>query len=242
MQLAVGSEAFSSRPDIVVSGINAGGNLGDDVLYSGTVAAAMEARFLGVPSFAISLVGSKHGDDEYNHYSTAAEVAKRLLVQVMSHPLPATTVLNVNVPDVPISEIEGFEVTRLGSRHQSERRIRSHDPRGKEIYWIGLSGVPADAGPERILTLCVGAVFRLRRFRWILRTTKFLTRWWSGYCVWIFALSALIVLTSGCAAEQAPPEVVSAWKRLQLPLLGIGFKREKRFIPLLFGTILMPKR
>ena len=103
-------------PDIVLSGINAGANLGDDVIYSGTVAAAMEGRFLGLPAIALSLVF----DDEPRHFDTAAEAAARLVSQLRQDPLPADTILNVNVPDRPWAEVRGFEVTRLGHRHRAE--------------------------------------------------------------------------------------------------------------------------
>ncbi len=132
-------------PDIVVSGINAGANLGDDVIYSGTVAAAMEGRFLGYPAVALSLV---FGEQEQAHnYDTAGEAAIRLVRQLQRDPLPADTILNVNVPDCPWSEIRGFEVTRLGHRHRAEPVIKSTDPRGREMYWIGPAGAEQDAGP-----------------------------------------------------------------------------------------------
>ncbi len=129
--------------NMVVSGINEGGNLGDDVWYSGTVAAAMEGRFLGLPALAISL--ASHGACE--HYATAAEVAKQMAERLMVDPLPAGTILNVNVPDVPYAELQGYEVTRLGTRHRSEATIPQFDPRGRPIYWIGPSGAEDDAGP-----------------------------------------------------------------------------------------------
>lgn len=129
-------------PDMVVSGINAGANLGDDVLYSGTVAAAMEGRTLGLPAIAISLVGH-----EPTHYETAAEIARRLMQQLNDKPLPADTILNVNVPDRPLAEIAGIEATRLGQRHRAEAAIASQDPRGRPIYWIGPPGAQQDAGP-----------------------------------------------------------------------------------------------
>jgi 5'-nucleotidase len=110
---------LEDEPDMVVSGINAGANLGDDVLYSGTVAAAMEGRFLGLPAIAISLVGT-----EGLHYETAAWVAQKLVAQLQQSSLPADTILNVNVPDVPIEEIIGFESTRLGYRHKAEPVIK----------------------------------------------------------------------------------------------------------------------
>ncbi|MFI4963563.1 MAG: 5'/3'-nucleotidase SurE, partial [Legionellales bacterium] len=117
--------------DMVVSGINEGGNLGDDVLYSGTVAAAMEGRNLGLPALAVSLVG-----ENVQHYDTAALIAKRLVLQLKSNNLPSQTILNVNVPDVPIDKIKGIQVTRLGTRHGSEPVIRQLDPRGRVIYWV----------------------------------------------------------------------------------------------------------
>ncbi len=130
-------------PDMVVSGINAGANLGDDVIYSGTVAAAMEGRFLGLPALALSLVF----EDKPVHYDTAAEAAARLVAQLCRDPLPADTILNVNVPDLPWADIRGIEVTRLGHRHRAEPTIREVDPRGRPMYWIGPAGREQDAGP-----------------------------------------------------------------------------------------------
>lgn len=135
---------LAKDPDIVVSGINAGANLGDDVIYSGTVAAAMEGRFLGYPAVAISLV---FGENSQHYYATAAEAAVRLVRQLQRDPLPADTILNVNVPDCPWSEIRGFEVTRLGHRHRAEPVVKTVDPRGREMYWIGPAGAEQDAGP-----------------------------------------------------------------------------------------------
>jgi 5'-nucleotidase len=129
------------EPDLVVSGVNAGANLGDDVIYSGTVAAAMEGRFLGLPAIAVSLVGSPA-----KHFETAAAVATRLVTNLAGHPLPRETVINVNVPDIPESALDGIELARLGQRHKAESVIRSRDPRGAEIYWIGPAGPEADAG------------------------------------------------------------------------------------------------
>ena len=136
---------LAEDPDIVVSGINAGANLGDDVIYSGTVAAAMEGRFLGYPAIAVSLVFAE--DSGHHHYDTAGEAARRLVKQLQRDPLPADTILNVNVPDCPWSEIRGFEVTRLGNRHRAEPVIKSLDPRGREMFWIGPAGAEQDAGP-----------------------------------------------------------------------------------------------
>lgn len=132
-------------PDIVVSGINAGANLGDDVIYSGTVAAAMEGRFLGYPAVAVSLVFDE-GKKGKHHYATAGEAARRIVMQLRRDPLPADTILNVNVPDCPWEEIQGFEVTRLGHRHRAEPVIRTTSPRGEELYWIGPAGAEQDAG------------------------------------------------------------------------------------------------
>src|SRR5690606_24382252 len=111
-------------PDMLISGINHGANLGDDVLYSGTVAAAMEGRFLGVPAIAVSLVL-----EGGQHFETAAQITRRLIRHMLEHPLPADTIFNVNVPDLPPDEIRGFEVTRLGFRHKSEPAIRAMDPK-----------------------------------------------------------------------------------------------------------------
>lgn len=127
--------AFDDKPDIVVSGINAGANLADDVWYSGTVAAAMEARLMGYQSIAFSL----HGE-EGNHYQTAAYVAKRLVQKIMADPLPAATLLNVNVPDVPIDQLQGFEITRLGNRNRNDGMIEQPDPRGRPMYWVSPPG------------------------------------------------------------------------------------------------------
>ena len=136
---------LAEDPDIVVSGINAGANLGDDVIYSGTVAAAMEGRFLGYPALALSLVLGE--DSEHHYYDTAGEAAIRLVKQLQRDPLPADTILNVNVPDCPWSDIRGFEVTRLGYRHRAEPVVKTVDPRGREMYWIGPAGAEQDAGP-----------------------------------------------------------------------------------------------
>lgn len=136
---------LDENPDMVVSGINAGANMGDDVLYSGTVAAAMEGRFLGYPAVAVSLVS--RGGHQFEHFDTAAKVAVELLERIKSHPLPSDTILNVNVPDLPLDELQGFEATRLGHRHKSEPVIKSSDPRGRPIYWVGPAGAEQDAGP-----------------------------------------------------------------------------------------------
>lgn len=132
---------LEEEPDMVVSGINSGANLGDDVLYSGTVAAAMEGRFLGFPAIAISLVGA-----DATHYETAAWAAQKLVAHLKESSLPADTILNVNVPDLPIAEIAGFESTRLGHRHKAEPVIKEFDPRGRAMYWVGPAGEEQDAG------------------------------------------------------------------------------------------------
>lgn len=130
------------EPDMVFAGINHGANLGDDVLYSGTVAAATEGRFLGLPAVAISLVGSNP-----RHFDTAAQVAATLLQKIQNQPLPQDTLLNVNVPDLPMEAIKGYQVTRLGARHKAEAVIRDRDPRGHTIFWVGPPGSEQDAGP-----------------------------------------------------------------------------------------------
>jgi 5'-nucleotidase len=130
-------------PDIVVSGINAGANLGDDVIYSGTVAAAMEGRFLGLPAIAVSLVF----EEKPRYYDTAAQAVSLVVQRLLSDPLPADTILNINVPDRPWSQLQGFEVTRLGHRHRADPTVRQLDPRGIPMYWIGPAGAEQDAGP-----------------------------------------------------------------------------------------------
>lgn len=137
------------EPDMVIAGINAGANMGDDVLYSGTVAAAMEGRFLGLPAIAVSLAKNEAAEktsEEFTHFETAARVVVSLLERLQSDPLPTDSILNVNVPDVPWASLEGFEVTRLGRRHKSEPVVKTQDPRGKDIYWVGPVGAEQDAG------------------------------------------------------------------------------------------------
>lgn len=133
---------LEEEPDMVISGVNAGGNLGDDVIYSGTVAAAIEGRFLGFPAIAVSLVGRQP-----EHYPTAVRAVQKIVEKLQRDPLPRDIILNVNVPDLPWERIEGFRVTRLGFRHKAEPMIRATDPRGRPIYWIGESGPEQDAGP-----------------------------------------------------------------------------------------------
>ncbi len=131
------------EPDIVVSGINNSANLGDDVIYSGTVSAAMEGRFLGLPAVAVSLVTAEH---KARNFKTAARAAVAIVARLQADPLPADTILNVNVPDLPWAELAGFEVTRLGNRHRSEACMPQPDPRGGTVYWIGPAGPEQDAG------------------------------------------------------------------------------------------------
>ncbi|MBW8823257.1 MAG: 5'/3'-nucleotidase SurE [Xanthomonadales bacterium] len=139
-----GMFAGHREPDIVVSGINNSANLGDDVIYSGTVSAAMEGRFLGLPAVAVSCVARDHAP---KHFDTAARAAVEIVARLARDPLPADTILNVNVPDLPWSELRGFEATRLGNRHRAESCIPAPDPRGRDFYWIGPAGSEQDAGP-----------------------------------------------------------------------------------------------
>ncbi len=134
---------LEQEPDMVVSGINNGPNMGDDVIYSGTVAAAMEGRFLGLPSIAIS-----QARFHPEHFDTAARVAVWLVRRLRERPLPPDTILNVNVPDLPWGQLAGFRATRLGHRHKAEPVIKSSDPRGRPIYWVGPAGPEQDAGPD----------------------------------------------------------------------------------------------
>ena len=134
---------LDADPDIVLSGINNTANLGDDVIYSGTVAAAMEGRCLGLPAIAMSLACVDH---KAVNFDTAARAAVEIMARLVTDPLPADTILNVNVPDLPWNEVRGFEVTRLGHRHRGEPCIEQRDPRGRPIWWIGPPGAAQDAG------------------------------------------------------------------------------------------------
>jgi 5'-nucleotidase len=138
------SGLFDFEYDMVVSGVNDGPNLGDDVLYSGTVAAAMEGRFLGLPTIAVSLCTGGAGG---GHFATGAEVARRLVAQLLTKPLEPALILNVNVPDVPLDKLRGFRASRLGYRHRSSPVMRAQDPRGRTVYWVGPAGAEQDAGP-----------------------------------------------------------------------------------------------
>lgn len=132
---------LDQQPDMVVSGINAGANMGDDTIYSGTVAAATEGFLLGIPSIAVSLVGKEH-----THFETAAKIAvelvQRFARQKHSHPW----LLNVNVPDVPHDQLQGIAVTRLGKRHKAEPVVKASNPHGETVYWVGAAGKAQDAG------------------------------------------------------------------------------------------------
>jgi 5'-nucleotidase len=141
------SGLFPFEPDMVVSGINDGSNLGDDVLYSGTVAAATEGRFLGKPAVAISLNTDGLRGDAVRHFDTGAHFARVIVERLQSQPMARAAVLNVNVPNIPVAEVKGIRVTRLGNRHRSEHVIRAEDPRGRPVYWVGPAGAGQDAGP-----------------------------------------------------------------------------------------------
>ena len=137
---------LEQEPDIVVSGINNTANLGDDVIYSGTVAAAMEGRFLGLPAVALSLVTEGH---KGKHYETAARAAVEIIARLKAEPLPADTILNVNVPDLPWHEIKGFQAGRLGNRHRADPCIPQQDPRGRQ--WSAAPRPrPRRAGPTQL--------------------------------------------------------------------------------------------
>ncbi|MDP2228274.1 MAG: 5'/3'-nucleotidase SurE [Moraxellaceae bacterium] len=133
------------EPDLVVSGINAGANLGDDTLYSGTVAAALEGRFLGKTGIAVSLVGAHARGLGIDSYRPAAAMVARLIEGWHRLRLPHRTILNVNVPDLPLEALRGFQVTRLGHRSRAKDILTVQDPRGRRAFWIGIVGDPADA-------------------------------------------------------------------------------------------------
>jgi len=129
-------------PDVVVSGINLGANMGDDTIYSGTVAAAVEGYLLGIPSVALSLT-SKVGE----HFQSAIGIALQMVERLRRAPFGEPVLLNVNIPDVEPGELAGIEVTRLGKRHKAEPVVKMQTPRGETAYWIGPAGGAADAGP-----------------------------------------------------------------------------------------------
>jgi 5'-nucleotidase len=135
------SQIISSTPDLVIAGINKGPNLGNDTLYSGTVAAATEGRHMGIPAIAISLLG-KHEQ----HYQTAAVITTKIIKRIQDQPLAVDQILNINVPDIPLSEIKGIKVTRLGHRHQAETMKKMQDPWQRDIYWYGCLGEELDGG------------------------------------------------------------------------------------------------
>ena len=129
-------------PDMVVSGINHGSNMGDDTIYSGTVAAATEGYLLGIPSIAVSIVAR-----DSKNFETAGWVAAELVKRHQQNKVSGPSLLNVNVPDVSRAELQGFEVTRLGKRHKAEPAVKAINPRGETVYWVGAAGGAADAGP-----------------------------------------------------------------------------------------------
>lgn len=133
---------LDSLPDIIVSGVNSGANMGDDTIYSGTVAAATEGYLLGIPSIAVSMTSF----DGLN-FATAGRVARELVVRQINNPIKQPVLLNVNVPDIPYDALQGIEVTRLGRRHKAEPVVRMTSPRKETVYWIGAAGAAADAGP-----------------------------------------------------------------------------------------------
>lgn len=133
---------LEAEPDMVIAGINHGANLGDDVLYSGTVAAAVEGRFLGLPAIAVSLAAANP-----KNFATAGRAVQILFQRLCESPLPADTILNVNVPDLAWEQIGGFEATRLGYRHRSEPVIQAADPKGRPVFWVGAAGQGQNAGP-----------------------------------------------------------------------------------------------
>jgi 5'-nucleotidase len=142
VHIAITALLKNDQPDIVVSGINRGPNMGDDILYSGTVAAATEGRFLGLPAIAVSL-----GSSEGRFFDTAAKVVVKVIQKLRMEPLSADTIFNINVPDIEYSELELFTITRLGRRHKAEPAVEAIDPRNRKVYWLGPVGDEADAGP-----------------------------------------------------------------------------------------------
>ena len=136
------SGLLDTAPDMVVSGINAGPNLGDDVLYSGTVAAAMEGRYLGLPALAVSLAGKPA-----THFESAAQITCQIIKKLEQNPLQEDSLLNINVPDLPADQIQAIHATRLGFRHKAESMVTQNDPHGRPVYWVGPPGDAQDAGP-----------------------------------------------------------------------------------------------
>ncbi len=142
------SGLFDFEHDMVVAGVNDGANLGDDTLYSGTVAAAVEGRFLGLPAIAVSLCLNAESP---RNFSSAAQVAAHLVRRMSLRPLygpkSSPVILNVNVPDLPAGQLRGIKVTRLGNRHRAKPIVKAKDPRGRDVYWVGNAGAGQDAGP-----------------------------------------------------------------------------------------------
>lgn len=132
---------LDTQPDMVISGINSGANMGDDTIYSGTVAAATEGFLLGIPAIAVSLAGS-----DLAHYETAALVAVELVKRIETNTHTSPWLLNVNVPDVAYDQLQGIEVTRLGKRHKAEPVVKASNPHGQTVYWVGAAGKAQDAG------------------------------------------------------------------------------------------------
>jgi len=134
-------------PDMVISGINHGANMGDDTVYSGTVAAATEGFLLGIPSIAVSLANTSLANPQDENFQTAADTIAGLVARFAEQPFPEHVLLNVNVPDVPADQIAGFEVTRLGRRHKAQDTVKTINPRNQTMYWVGAAGAAQDAGP-----------------------------------------------------------------------------------------------
>lgn len=132
---------MDKMPDMVISGINDGANMGDDTIYSGTVAAAMEGYLLDIPSFAVSM--SQHNA---THFETAARITVELVQHFGKTALKTPTLLNINVPDIPYEAIQGRSITRLGKRHKAEPVVQLKTPRGETVYWVGAAGQPNDGG------------------------------------------------------------------------------------------------
>lgn len=149
-------------PDMVISGINHGANMGDDTLYSGTVAAATEGYLLGVPSLAVSLVGKEATD-----FTAAARITREFVERFMHSPFGNPVLFNINIPNAPYDKLGAVRVTRLGKRHKAEPVVKSTTPRHETVYWVGAVGAAADAGRARIFMPSRPETFRLRRCGWI---------------------------------------------------------------------------
>lgn len=136
------NQFLEEDPQVVVSGINHGANLGDDVIYSGTVAAATEGRYMGFPAIAVSLASYRP-----THFASAAKIVCKIIDMLVKQPLPADQILNINVPDLRYDQLAGIKVTRQGRRHRAESMVRAQDPHGRDVYWYGPAGKEQDAGP-----------------------------------------------------------------------------------------------